>query len=237
MPMAERTPNREGPARHAAPLPGSGEAWPEAALEAEESDHRIANNLQLLMAMIAAEKREVSDPAAGLALDRMLGRIGAIAGVHRQLTRTAEAGAGAGAGAASAVVDIGGYLRTLARQIEAGCCDAAAGRRLRVRSDAVLVPARLAAAMGLIASECVLNACKYAYAAQAPGEVRIGLSLAGPHALRLTVEDDGAGHGGALPSAGFGARLIAMLAARIGAALVWEDARPGTRVVLAVPLA
>lgn len=222
MPMARRSSNRETPT----PIPGTTDPDGTGA----ESDHRIANNLQLLMAMIAAERRDVADPQARLALDRMLGRIGAIAGVHRQLTRTPESG----------LVEIGGYLQTLAHQIEAGCCDVVAARHLRLTTDSALVPARLAAAIGLIVSECVLNACKYAYPPQAAGEVRIALSLASAHALRLTVEDDGAGMGAGMGKAtgdnGFGTRLVRMLAARIDAALICEDARPGTRIVLAVPL-
>jgi two-component sensor histidine kinase len=225
MSMVQRSSNREGPGNRAVQSfgsPGSGE-------EIEgESDHRIANNLQLLMAMVAAEKRELADPAAGLVFDRMLGRIGAIAGVHRQLTRPQQTG----------FVDAGGYLRTLVNQIETGCCDVAGGRRLTVSADPVSVPARLAGAMGLIVSECVLNACKYAYPAQRPGEVRIELRLAGPHALRLSVEDDGTGRsqdeGG---SGGFGTHLMEALAARIEATLFRENLRPGTRIVLAVPLA
>lgn len=201
---------------------------------ARESDHRIANNLQLLMAMIAAERGALADPHAALALDRMQGRIGAIAGVHRQLTR-AEAGQGS-------AVEIGGYLRTLVAQIESACCDIVAGRRLRVSSDTVLVPAPTAAAIGLVASECVLNACKYAYPASVAGEVRVDLSLAGAHALRLAIEDDGVGAAGEgmTDGSGFGTRLVDMLAARLGGTLLREAAKPamgrGTHVVLAVPL-
>lgn len=216
MPMAQRSSSREAPASPA--------AFPIGADAAFESDHRIANNLQLLMAMISAERRDIADPTAALAMERMLGRIGAIAGVHRQLTRPQQTG----------MVELGGYLQMLALQIEAGCCDVVAGRRLRVFSDTALVPARLAAAIGLIASECMLNACKYAYPAQEAGEVRIDMRLASPHALRLAVEDDGIGV--SLPEAGFGTRLIEMLAGRIGAALIRENKEPGTRIVLAVPL-
>jgi two-component sensor histidine kinase len=95
MPMAQRS-------RHRAPT------LADAAEMARESDHRIANNLQLLMAMIAPERHEVDDPHAGLMLARMLGRIGAIAGVHRQFTRPQKHGR----------VDVGGYLATLAADRE-----------------------------------------------------------------------------------------------------------------------
>lgn len=190
-----------------------------------ESDHRIANNLQLLMAMLTAEMREISDPAACHVLNLMLGRVGAIAGVHRHLTRQPDSG----------TLDIGVYLETLCRQMELSCGDPAGARRLMVTTESVQVCTRLAAAIGLIASEAIMNACKHAYPPHAPGEVRIDLHRAGPHALYLGVEDDGAGR--RVASGGFGSRLVATLASRIGAATIWEDAHPGTRFVLAVPLA
>ncbi|HUD30698.1 MAG TPA: sensor histidine kinase, partial [Novosphingobium sp.] len=152
----------------------------------------------------------------------------------RQLTRPQQGSAQDGD-----AVEIGAYLQALVQQIEGGCCDVVGGRRLRVGTDSALVPARMAAAIGLIVSECVLNACKYAYPAGAPGEVRIDLRLASAHALRLTIEDDGADmdeDGMEAPAAGFGTRLVEMLAARVGGALLRERANPGTRVVLAVPL-
>lgn len=216
MPMAQRS---------SSPAPSAATGWSDGDM-ARESDHRIANNLQLLMAMIAAERRDVVDPQASLAFDRMLGRIGAIAGVHRQLTRPQESG----------MIEIGAYLHTLALQIENGCCDIGGGRTVRVVCDTAMVPARLVAAIGLITSECVINACKYAYPAQNPGEVRIILRIASPHALRLTVEDDGIGGGGSICEGGFGSLLIDMLAAHICATLIREDTHAGTRIVLAVPL-
>lgn len=191
---------------------------------ARESDHRIANNLQLLMAMLTAEMREIADPAASHVLTLMLGRVGAIAGVHRQLTRDPGEG----------TLDLGGYLETLCRQMEQICCHPPGGRRLVITAEPLRIGTRLAAAIGLIASEAVMNACKHAYPPQVPGEVRIDLRRAGAHALYLAVEDDGAGR----PAApdGFGTRLVATLAQRIGAATIWEDVHPGTRFVLAVPL-
>lgn len=214
MPMAERFAQWE----HAAPS---------AEDAARESDHRIANNLQLLMAMVMAEQRDITDPGTRLVLDRITSRIGAIAGVHRHLTHRAD----------NRTVEFGTYLRTLAQQIEAGCCDTVAGRRLIVTADTVIVPTRLAAAVGLIASEAVLNACKYAYPGEAGGEVRIDLRVAAAGALRLVIEDDGTGPAPDTAASGFGTRLTAMLASRIGAALLRENARPGTRIILAIPMA
>lgn len=215
MPMARRSPKCDD-------ATGASQAGND---PVRESDHRIAGNLQLLMAMIAAERCEVTEPQARLVLERMLGRIGAIAEVHRHRTHPQEAG----------MVEIGAYLRTLVGQIEAGCRDGPGRRRLHLAADTALVPARLAAAIGLVASECVLDACKHAYPPHLAGDVRIALTLASAHALRLTIEDDGTG-GSGTGASGFGARLVEMLATRIGGALIREDAYPGTRIVLAVSL-
>lgn len=191
-----------------------------------ESNHRIANNLQLLIAMIAAEKKEIDDPAARQVLDRTLGRIGAISGVHRELTAPRPEG----------MVDAESYLRRMGHHLAESCCDPARGRRLAIHAEPIQVPARTAAALGLVVSECVLNAFKYAYPGPGGGEVRIDLRRAGPHALRLAVEDDGVGRAVHPSRVGFGTRLIEMMAQRIGAALIWEQTFPGTRCVLAAPL-
>ncbi|PXA88942.1 hypothetical protein DMC47_29285 [Nostoc sp. 3335mG] len=190
---------------------------------ADEMNHRIANSLQLLMAMVSVEAREVLDPQARAVLQMTGRRIGAIANVHRHLYRSHDA----------ASVALDAYLEELAADLEQGCGQGAAGRRIRVRADAVSVPPDTANSIGILVSELVTNAWKYAYAPDAPGDVLVTLGAMPFGGYRLEVEDRGCGRGnGDAQGSGMGSRLIALMAARLRAAHGWQDARPGTRFVL-----
>jgi two-component sensor histidine kinase len=193
---------------------------------ADEINHRIANSLQLISAMISIEARAIVDPVAQVALDRTRQRIGAIAGVHRQLYQAGETGA----------VDLAVYLRDLGRDLEQGCADSDAGRQILVEAAPVVVAPEEATSIGIIVSELVGNACKYAYAPGQAGDVRIRLAAAAGGGYRLEVEDDGRGMvpGQAPQGSGLGGRLIEMMAARLGGRPDWDEAHAGTRFVMRV---
>jgi len=182
----------------------------------DEANHRVANSLQIVAALLTIEARDVADPAAAAILGRMQQRIEAIGAVHRQLhTRT---------DASQINLDI--YLQTLGEQIGRSCPD---HRRIIVAADTVLVDAAKASSIGILMVELVTNACKHAYAAHAPGHVLITLLRHTPQKYRFMVEDRGIGTTHARRVDGLGSRLIAATVARLGATSVWEDAAPGTR--------
>lgn len=190
---------------------------------ADEMNHRIANSLQLVMAMVSVEARAVIDPHARAVLQMTGQRIGAIANVHRHLYRSH----------AATHVALGDYLEELAADLEQGCGQGAAERRVLVGADPVAVPPDTANSIGVLVSELVANACKYAYAPDTPGDIRITLNAMPFGGYRLQVEDRGHGRGdGATRGSGMGSRLIDLMAARLNAAHCWQDARPGTRFVL-----
>lgn len=199
---------------------------PPALSMADEMNHRIANNLQLLTTMISAEVRALRDPAAVAALERMRHRIGAIAGVHRHLYREQDA----------KDVDLGSYLDDLGVDLEASLGHAVGGRRIRVHADAVTVSAQDASTIGILVSELVGNACKYAYSPELPGDVHVELHAMPFGGYRLKVEDRGCGKstGAAPQGTGLGSRLVVLMASRLGAIHDWQDANPGTRFVLVV---
>lgn len=190
---------------------------------ADEINHRIANSLQLLAAMVSVESRGIQDPAALAALDMTQRRIRAIASVHRHLYRTHE----------TSGIDLGAYLKELGCDLEAGLASAAAGRRILVHASPVTVTAEEATAIGIIVSELVGNACKHAYAPDEPGDVRIALGATPFCGYVLEVEDRGRGLARAAGT-GMGSRLIDMMAARLGARHGYHDAQPGTRFALCV---
>jgi two-component sensor histidine kinase len=107
---------------------------------------------------------------------------------------------------------------------------------VRVEPAAVDVSAEDATAVGIIVSELVGNASKYAFAPGAPGVVRIALSALPRGGYWLEVSDRGHGRvrGQPVQGTGLGSQLIAMMARRLNAAHNWHDNAPGTRFTLCV---
>lgn len=182
----------------------------------DEANHRIANSLQMIAALLAIEAREVADPAAAATLRQTRQRIEAIGAVHRQLHDDAH----------TSRIDLRSYLQTLGRNIGRSCPD---HRPIIVAADTVLVDPATASSIGMLMVELVTNACKHAYAAHAPGPVLVSLHRHGRGEYRFTVEDRGAGTPGARRVEGLGSRLIAATVARLDASSGWADAAPGTR--------
>lgn len=189
----------------------------------DEVNHRIANSLQLLSVMVSVTARDIADPDARAALASTQRQIGAIARVHRQLCLSHEA----------AAADLAAYLKALGQDLELSFGNAAAGPRVLVHAENVRVSPEAATSIGIIVSEIVINACKYAYAPGVRGDVRITL-LTIPGGYSLEIEDRGGGMASTAPGSGLGGRLVALMSARLGASHGWEDARPGTRFVLRV---
>lgn len=186
----------------------------------KEVNHRVANSLAIVTALAHMQAQRLTDPAARDALEEMQRRIAAIAQVHRQLYA-------AGNGEA---VELSVYLDKLASELNETLGEA----RIVLRSDQVTVATDKAVSVGVIVTELVSNACKYAYPAGEPGPVRILLDHRGEGGLRLAVEDDGVGWTGAGPiqGTGVGSRVIKAMAASLRGTLHYEPLPRGTRAVL-----
>ncbi len=96
------------------------------------------------------------------------------------------------------------------------------------------VAAETASSIGVIVSELVGNACKYAYPVGSPGAVDISLCARPMGGFVLEVVDRGRGRAAraAPEGSGLGSQFIAAMAHRLGARYGWSDARPGTRFTL-----
>jgi two-component sensor histidine kinase len=189
-----------------------------------ESDHRIANNLALLAALLELDGRDVGDPYAARVLDATRRRIHAIASIHRRLYRSEFAGE----------VDAASYLVELVGDLQAMCLDAGGRRRLVVHAAPLLLAADQAASLGILVAELVSNCCKHGYPKDMSGEIRIVITPFHRGSWQLMVEDDGIGfdrHCMGEPS-GMGMELIDATASRLKANYVWQDGNPGTRFVL-----
>lgn len=188
-----------------------------------EVNHRVANSLQLVSAMVRLQASALTDPAARHALDDTQRRIGAIAQVHRRLYTSNDVES----------VDMREYLGALVDELAETWSSDALPRSLRLVADPIRLATDRAVSLGVIVTELVTNACKYAYP-DTPGEVRIALHREGDDLFLLAVEDDGCGMADA-PSprgTGLGTKLIRAMAQSLQSMVEYDPAHRGVRATL-----
>ncbi|RYF93357.1 MAG: response regulator [Caulobacteraceae bacterium] len=191
-----------------------------------EVNHRVANSLQLVSAFVHMQAASLADPAAKAALADTQQRIAAIGQVHRRLYTADDVEA----------VDLEDYLGALVEELTGAWSTPAACRTLSLQVEPARLQTDKAVSLGVIVNELVSNACKYAYPADGPGEVRIRLSREDA-ALVLRVEDDGPGFDPAAKATGtgVGGRIISAMAASLKSRLTYEPGS-GARAVLRIPV-
>ena len=187
-----------------------------------EVNHRVQNSLQLVSGFLALQSRGIEDETVRAQLGEAQQRVSAVALVHRRLYR----------GDQIESVDLARYLTELVGEMVKSM-----GREwqelISLELAPVLLPANRAVTVGLVVTELVINANKYAYGG-APGPIAITLGLQGG-SMRLEVSDQGRGRHD--PKAGFGTRMMKALVEQMAGAIEYADNRPGLRAVLTAPLA
>lgn len=188
-----------------------------------EVNHRVANSLQLVSAMVRLQASALSDGAAREVLEDTQRRIDAIAQVHRRLYTSSDVES----------VDMQEYLRALIDELAETWSSDAAPRVFKLFAEPVRLAADRAVSLGVIVTELVTNACKYAYPGGA-GEVRVKLAREGEDRFALAVEDDGCGMGpGVAPrGTGLGGKLIRAMAQSLQGAIVYDPDHRGVRATL-----
>jgi len=187
-----------------------------------EVNHRVQNSLQLVSSFLALQARSSGDAGFRAAVDEARQRIRAVSLVHRRLYKSEQVEA----------IDVARYLEELLGELIGFIGPEWAGL-LQSDLQPVMLPNDRAVALGLIVTELVINANKYAYP-EGRGPIRIRLTQ-DRQMLHLVVADEGRGRRTARK--GFGSRMLDGLVGSLHGTLEYEDAKPGTRAVLAMPLA
>jgi two-component sensor histidine kinase len=184
-----------------------------------EVNHRVANSLGLVAALVAMQAKSVSDPSAREALSEIQNRIAAIGSVHRRLYTSQDARA----------VEISEYLASLLHDLEATLKEAGHASTVRLSAERIEVATDKAVSIGVVVTELVTNAFKYAYPTERGGEIRVALRKLTPGKVRLSVEDDGIGWLGDGPpkGTGVGSRIVNAMAKGLGSTLVYSDRGAG----------
>jgi two-component sensor histidine kinase len=176
-----------------------------------EVNHRVANSLSLVAGLVWMQAKSLDDSAVKTALEEVHGRISAIAGVHRRLYTTDDV----------RHVEIAGYLKSLLEELEATMKASGHSSSVSLVADRTNVQTDKAVSIGVMITELVTNAFKYAYPAPAIGEIRVRFSRLASNRVKLSVEDDGIGWSGeGVPKGtGLGSRIMTATARSLGSSL------------------
>jgi two-component sensor histidine kinase len=202
---------------------------------AREANHRIANNLSLVGALVRLHHREAVKQGGPVAtgvtavLQEIEVRIEAVGRLHRLLSALDD----------GATVPLDEYLRGIGEAAASSVAATSAFELSLSLSRAQLHP-DAALAVGMIVTEAIMNAAKYAHPAGVPGLIEVLCEQDPVGTISIAVADDGVGFAdGFDPAAdgGLGMRLIHSMAEQLGARLTFQSGPLGLRVELVVPAA
>lgn len=146
-----------------------------------ELNHRVRNNLMLILSVMRLQRRRISDPAAIEAMDNLSRRVESV-GAVQNLMFEAEA--------------FGMLDREIIRQIVEAVCGAFAGSPIKVVPEigqGVALPSRVATPLTMILTELLLNAFKHAFPESHPDPcIEVKLQREDENML-LVVRDNGKG--------------------------------------------
>ena len=192
-----------------------------------EVNHRVGNSLQLVSSFMSLQMRHLTDAGARAALKESQARIEAVAHVHRRLYTSGDMSA----------VDMDEYLAGLIDELGKSVGPAGQAPHITLRAEPMRVSTDQAVSLGVIVTELVTNAVKYAYEAGQGGEIRVILEPGSEGRALLTVEDDGPGMGdGAVRGTGLGGKIISAMASGLRSTVELDPGHKGVRARLAFDL-
>ena len=186
-----------------------------------EVNHRVGNSLQIIASLLHLQANSTTQEDVKAALTNAMGRVAAVAQVHRRLYTSHDLN--------SVLLNqyLGALLEDLRRSAEGDRMS-----RLTLKAEPVEIDPDRAVAIGIIVNELVMNAVKYAYP-DGPGPIHVILVSQGDE-LVLSIADDGVGLNARTDprSTGMGQRIVSAMASKLDATIERDGAHAGTRIVL-----
>jgi two-component sensor histidine kinase len=193
----------------------------------KEVNHRVKNSLQVVSSMLHLQANAVGDPGLTERLNEAASRVNAVGRAYERLAYTAD----------YEKIDLIDYLRQIVADLEPTVAPCTVQFEA---PGAIQFAADRAILVGLIVTELVSNAGKYAYQDRAAGPIWVQVQPQ-PHqqSITISVRDEGAG----LPadfdpvsSKRLGTRLVNALSQQLKGDLTRPTASSGVIFTLVVPL-
>ncbi|WP_165820222.1 sensor histidine kinase [Microvirga sp. KLBC 81] len=188
-----------------------------------ELDHRVKNNLQLLMSLIGIEIRHAEDEATSRVLERMRERLQALGAAHRDL------------------YDKNGSSRFDASNFARGICEelttAVSGVTITPEFDVenIEVEAAKAAPMALLFNEIIVNALSYAYK-ERHGKLKLVMRVRDGRLLFQLSDDAFSPEEKQAAQNGASGTILKGLARQLDANVEWPSDRPEVLVRILMPI-
>jgi two-component sensor histidine kinase/CheY-like chemotaxis protein len=186
-----------------------------------EVNHRVGNSLQIIASLLHLQASTSAQEDVKAALTNAMGRVAAVAQVHRRLYTSHDLKS----------VLLNQYLDALLEDLRRSA-EGNRMSRLTLKAEPIEIDPDRAVAIGIIVNELVMNAVKYAYPDSA-GPIHVELKEHGDDLL-LSIADDGVGLNVKTDprSTGMGQRIVSAMASKLEACVERDPGHTGTRVLV-----
>jgi two-component sensor histidine kinase len=190
-----------------------------------EVNHRVGNSLQIIASLLHLQASSALQDDVKAALTNAMGRVAAVAQVHRRLYTSHDLKS----------VLLNQYLDALLEDLRRSA-EGNRMSRLTLKAEPIEIDPDRAVAIGIIVNELVMNAVKYAYPDGA-GPIHIDLTGSGSD-IKLSIADNGVGLNAKTDprSTGMGQRIVSAMATKLSASVERDPDHSGTRIVLRFPM-
>jgi two-component sensor histidine kinase len=192
---------------------------------AEELQHRVRNNLQLVYAMLSKQLDDTSDKAGQRGIKAISRRVSTLAQVYdhllgNEMTRT---------------TDFGSYIKSLCANLAEIQAASDGSVTLTCDSDAIILDLNVVTALGIVVAEVVTNSYDHAFADRKRGSIIVSVHCAKGDTATMTISDDGTGFMAKAESKRHGLGLVRRLVEQIrGSASI--DSSDGTVWTIKIPV-
>ena len=148
-----------------------------------EVNHRAKNSLAIAASLLGIQGRRQPDPAVRALFEEAQDRLNAMARVHDLLSKSERV----------QHVDVSVYVADLCEALRSITGD---DDRVSLKAEideGILVDADTAVPLGIVLTELITNAVKYAFPAPRSGTIRVRAHRSQPGRVELAVRDDGVG--------------------------------------------
>jgi two-component sensor histidine kinase len=184
-----------------------------------EVNHRVGNSLQIIASLLHLQANSATQDDVKAALTNAMGRVAAVAQVHRRLYTSHDLKS----------VLLNQYLDALLEDLRRSA-EGNKMSRLTLKAEPIEIDPDRAVAIGIIVNELVMNAVKYAYP-DCAGPIHVELKSKGDD-LVMSISDDGVGLNGKSDprSTGMGQRIVTAMASKLEASVERDPDHAGTRI-------